>query len=251
MISGFSLKRIVNSVYRDVVVQSGSIITGLFIAAGILFIAFLLNLGIEDHIISAQDYAETLGFFYILFGILFTFSTFKEVHDQKKNHLYFILPISSYERILSVWITTYLLYTLAFTILGILVGQLAIIFGSLFSEVSFHFISIFSEEYKSMITFYFFLQPVFFYGALRFSKNKMGKTILSVLLIFLGILFYNFLIYAVLNHDYEVFSGEQLASEAFGLAKNDFSIAGRWLFMIIIGPVMLLAGYFRMIEKEV
>ncbi|WP_201919502.1 hypothetical protein [Aquimarina mytili] len=247
----FSLKRIINSVYRDVTVLRGSIVTGLSIAAGILFIAFLLNLGFGDHSITAEDYAGTSGLLYVLFGVLFTFSIFKEVHDQKKNHLYLTLPISPVERVIAVWITTYILYTVAFTILGVLIGQMAIIFGSLFSKVNLHFISIFSEEYWKMITFYLFVQPVFFYGAIRFGKNRMGKTVLSLLLVFLGILFYNFLIYGMLNHDFDVFSGEQLASEAFNLAKKDFSITGRWLFMIILGPAMFLAGYFRMIEKEV
>jgi len=48
-----------------------------------------------------------------------------------------------------------------------------------------------------------------------------------------------------------MFSSEQFDSNAFDLAVEDFSSIGKWFWTIILGPVMLIAAYFKLTEKEV
>ncbi len=235
---------------RDLVILKGTITTSLCVASGLFFISFLLRLR-GDHELSQVDFASVFGKFYIILGILFTFSIFKEAHNQKTNHLYFSLPVSSYERITSAWLSTVPVFTVVLTIIAAIIGQFAILIASMFSETTFHLVSIFSEEYWGAVTFYTIVQPIFLYGALRFTKNRIGKTLLLVLLFSFGLMIYNFMFYGILNYSYDVFSGEELAYEAFDLASKDFSGIGQFVFIGIVTPLMLAAAYFKLVEKEV
>ncbi|WP_160114706.1 hypothetical protein [Aquimarina sp. AU474] len=248
--SVFNIKRISLFMLRDLTILKSTITTSLYVVCGLFFISFLIRLR-GDLVLSSYDFASVFGKFYIILGILFTFSVFKEAQNQKTNHLYFSLPVSSLERIAAAWLSTVILFTIILTVLGAIIGQLAILIGSMFSETSFHMVSIFSEEYWGAVTFYAIIQPLFLYGALRFKKNRIGKTLLSVLLLIFGLMIYNFMFYGILNHSYDVFSGEDLAAEAFDLTSKDFSGAGKFAFMGILTPLLLAATYFKLVEKEV
>lgn len=250
MIQEFNIRRIGSFIYRDIVLLKSTIVTTLSVVGGLLFIAFLFNLR-EDYYLTTDEFVGIFAKFYIPIGVLFIFSVFKEAHNQKTNHFYFSLPVSSLERIVLAWFTTSIIYTIVFTIFGFLVGQLAIITGSIVSETNFHLLSVFSESYWYIIAFYFLIQPTFLFGAIAFNKNRIGKTLLFILLIVFGMMIYNFILYGMLNYSYDVFSGEGLAAEAFSLTSNDFSIVGACFWIIVLGPIMLLATYFKIIEKEV
>ncbi|WP_159025576.1 hypothetical protein [Aquimarina sp. Aq78] len=250
MMEQFNIKRIGSFIYRDIILLKGAILTTLSVASAIFFIVFLFSLR-GDHQISSGEFMSIFGKFYIALGVLFIFSTFKEAHNQKSNHLYFSLPVSSYERIAAAWLSTFVVYTLVFSILGFLVGQITIILGSMFSETNFHLLPIFSESYWQLVKVYFVIQPVFLYGAIAFNKNRVGKTLLVVVLLVFGLIVLNMMLFGMLNYGYDVFSGEGLASEAFDKTGQDFSGMGKGFFMGIFVPLMLLASYFKIVEKEV
>jgi uncharacterized membrane protein len=90
----FNIKRIGNFIYRDIILLKGAIITTLSVASAIFFIVFLFSLR-GDHHISNGEFMSVFGKFYVVLGVLFIFSVFKEAHNQKSNHLYFSLPVSS------------------------------------------------------------------------------------------------------------------------------------------------------------
>ncbi len=246
----FNIQRIGNFIYRDITLLKGTIITTLSVAGGLLFIFFLFGLR-KDHLLTPDEFVSIFTKFYIIIGLLLTFSIFKEAQNKKANHFYFALPVSAYEKTVAIWLTTSILYTIVFTVFAYLVGQLAIITGSVLSETNFHFLSIFSESYWELINGYFFIQPLFLLGAITFSKNRIGKTLLLTMFIIFGLFMFNFILFAILNYDIYDFFSEEQDTNACSLALEDFSPMGRWLFGIVLGPVMMIAAYFKIIEKEV
>jgi len=246
----FSYKRIYHFIRRDLTIRHSTIRTALIVVSAIAFVFFLINLR-EDHRITVGEFVNIFGLFYIPLGVLFTFSICKESHDSKANHLYFVLPVSVYERIAAIWLTTTILYTIAFTILSFIVGQLAIITGGILFGTDFHVLPMLSGEFIGFAMFYCIVQPVFLVGALAFKVNRIGKTLLVFVSVFFGIIIYNMILFTMLNYRYDVHLGDAFASEAFGLAQSDFSILGILFFAAILGPVMLFVAYCKMLEKEV
>ncbi|WP_299437729.1 hypothetical protein [uncultured Aquimarina sp.] len=246
----FNYKRIYHFIRRDLTIRQSGMRTALIVVSAIAFVFFLINLR-EDYHITVGEFVNVFGLFYIPLGVLFTFSICKESHDPKANHLYFVLPVSVYERMAAIWFTTTILYTIVFSVLSFIVGQLAIVAGGIVFGTDFHVLPMLSGEYLGFAMFYCIVQPVFLVGALAFKKNRIGKTLLVFVLVFFGVIIYNMILFTMLNYRYDVHLGDAFASEAFGLAQNDFSVIGILFFVGILGPLMLFVGYCKMLEKEV
>ncbi len=222
----------------------------LAVASGILFIGlFFMTRG--DDYLSADELMGLFGLCFVVLGVFFSFAVLRKSHNVKSNHLYFALPISPLERLTAIWLTTTFIHTLVFTVMALLVGQLAIIMGGIIFGSGFHWVSLFSESYVKLVKGYFIVQPIFLCGAMAFSKNGIGKTLLTLLLIFIGTLFYGLLLFSILNHGYGVYPGDLIADQAFTKASKDFSGVGTWFFTLLFGPLMLLVTYFKLVEKEV
>lgn len=246
----YSLQRVINHIKRDLFLLKGTLVTGISIAIGILFLLLLLNM-VWDKELSTNEFSGIFGFIYFILGIVLTFSIFKEIHNQSSNQLYLSLPISPIERLTAIWLTTTLVYTLVFSILGFVIGEFAIVFGSLFLGADYTPLVPFSENYWGVVKTYLFIQPLFMLGAISFKKNRIGKTILCFVILAIFFAVFNMMFYGLLNYDYAVFDNEPLGTEAMEKARNEFSLGGKWLLMLILGPIMLLATYFKLVEKEV
>ncbi|WP_422079668.1 hypothetical protein [Ulvibacterium sp.] len=246
----FNIKRIGYAIRKDITLLKTTGFTALAVASGILFIGlFLMTRG--DDYLSADEFMGLFGLCFVVLGVFFSFAILRESHNVKSSHLYFALPIAPLERLTAVWLTTTLIHTLVFTVMALLVGQLAIVAGGVIFGSGFHWVSLFSEGYVKLIKGYFIIQPVFLCGAMAFSKNGIGKTLLTLVLVFIGMLFYGLLLFSILNHGVGVYPGDLIADQAFDKASKDFSGVGTWFFTLIFGPLMLWAAYFKLVEKEV
>ncbi|PWL38542.1 hypothetical protein DKG77_09780 [Flagellimonas aquimarina] len=250
MAQEFSLPRIGQFIRRDLTIHKGTFVTGLLVSAVLLFLFCTLNM-VWDKKLALEEFFGIFGVFYIPMGVLFTFSLFKEFNDTKSNHLYLSLPISIPERLAAKWFTLTVIYTAVFSLLAILVGMLAITVGTVIFSADFNVLSIFTEHYWNVIKVYFVIQPIFLVGAITFTKNRIGKTVLSLGLLALVFLLFNFILFAIFNHSYGVFSGNAIGSDAIDNVGEDFSMMGKWFYGLIFGPIMLVVAYFKMIEKEV
>ncbi len=251
MKQSFSIQRIRDFIYRDTLLLKGSLITAFSVAAAFLFIAIWANLR-GDYVLTQVEYATIFGIIFIPIGLFLTFAIFREANNKQHNHFYFSLPISPLEKLLATWFTTSILYTVLFSVFAMIIGQLAIASGSMLSKAEFHLLPMFSENYWSVIKFYIIIQPLFLLGAIAFNKNRLGKTIFWILLAVIGFAVLNgVLCFTVNDGAVDMFSSEQFDSNAFELAIKDFSSIGSWFWAIILGPVMLLAAYFKLTEKEV
>lgn len=246
----FNIKRIGYAIRKDVILLKNTGFTALAVASGILFIGlFFMTRG--DDYLSSDEFMGLFGLCFVVLGVFFSFAILRESHNVKSNQLYFTLPISPLERLTAIWLTTTLIHTLVFTVMALLVGQLAIVAGGIIFGSGFHWVSLFSEGYVKLIKGYFIIQPLFLCGAMAFSKNGIGKTLLTLVLVFIGMLFYGLLLFSILNHGVGVYPGDLIANQAFDKASKDFSGVGTWFFTLIFGPLMLFAAYFKLVEKEV
>ena len=251
MKQSFSIQRIRDFIYRDITLLRGSLITAFSVAAAFLFIAIWVNLR-GDYIITQSEFAIIFGIIFIPIGLFLTFAIFREANNKQLNHFYLSLPISPLEKLLAIWFATSILYTILFSVFTMIIGQLAIATGSMLSKVEFHLLPMFSENYWSVIKSYVIIQPLFLLGAIAFNKNRLGKTIFWVLILVIGFAVLNgILCFTVNDGAVDMFSSEQFDSNAFDLAIKDFSSIGSWFWGIIMGPIMLLAAYFKLTEKEV
>lgn len=247
---GFSFHRVLQFIKRDLVLLRSTFVTGFFVAVILIFLFCLLNM-IWDQQLDLEEFYGIFGLAYLPMGLLFTFSLFREFGNPKTNSLYLTLPISTAERLMAKWLTVNLIYTFVFSIVALLVGTVAMAVGIILFGANFSLLTLFSESYLTIIGTYIFVQPVAMVGALSFSRNKIGKTLLALGIVVLGFFLFNFLLYAMFNHGLGVFDEDGLGSMAFNKAGADFSIFGRWFYGFIFGPLMLVVAYFKMREKEV
>lgn len=250
MSKGFDMHRIIYHIKRDVVLVKNTIGTTLLVSAGFLFMLCVFA-QFWDKKLDSEEFMGAFSFIYFISGSVLSFSFFREAHNTKANQLYFTLPISSFERITSVWLTTAVLYTAVFSAVGMLVGGISIFFGSLFFGADFNLSTLFSVGYWRATTMYLVIQPIFLFGAITFKNNRIGKTLLFIILTVLAFVLFNMVTYGLLNYGYDVFNGGPLRNQAMEKTESDLSILGKALFAIISGPMMLVATYFKLVEREV
>ncbi len=247
----FNLQRIGRFIYRDLVLLKGSITTAASVIAVLFFIGSLFDLR-GDLRFSAEEFVGMLRPVYIIAGILFTFAILREAHYKKGNHFYFSLPISPLERILAIWCASSLLFTVVFTLFGMAVGQVAIAVASFFSSVDFHLVHPFTDSYWSLIKFYTLIQPAFLLGAISFRKNRIGKTLFLVILTVTAVFLFNVILcFLFSDGSFDLFESDPFTTQAFAQASDEYSSLGSFLFGFVLGPLMLLACYYKLIEKEV
>ena len=246
----FEVSRIVQFIKRDITLLKGSIITGILVSSIILFLLCLFNMA-WDKELSSDEFLGCFALCYFPLGILYTYAICRELQNPKLNHSYLSLPVSTKERITGKWVNAYVAYTIVISMLAVAVGIFAMIVGTIIFRADFTITSLFSVNYWKIVLLYFFIQPVFLVGALSFTKNRIGKTLLVLGILFIGFLIFNFICFGLLNHDFGIFSGQSSGSNGFDKASQDFSLVGKWFYGLIFGPLMLLVAYLKIKEKEV
>ena len=245
-----SAKRIAGLIYRSVILLRGAIITALLVAGGLVFVGTLISVR-GDFMVKPDEFISMFSILFLVLGLLFTFSIFREIQGDKTNHFYFLLPATALEKVLASWLLSNVMYIVVFSVFAFVVGQLAIALCSVFPSTDLHVLPIFSDTYWCLVRFYFFVQPAFLLGALTFTKNRIGKTLLAALVLVFGVFIYNMILcFWFTGGAFDVFSSDPFSTEGFSLAQNDLSGVGGFLFGLIFGPMMLLAAYFKMTEKE-
>lgn len=250
MTKDFDIQRIINHIKRDVVLVKSTIGTTLLVSAGLLFILCVFA-QLWDKKLDSEEFMGAFSFIYFISGSVLSFSFFREAHNTKANPLYFTLPISSFERITAVWLTTAVLYTIVFSVVGLFIGGMSIFFGSLFFGADFALSTLFSMGYWQAVAMYLVIQPVFLFGAITFKSNRIGKTLLFIIFTVLAFALFNMMTYGLLNYGYDVFGGGPIRNQAMEKTESDLSILGKALFAIISGPIMLVVTYFKLVEREV
>lgn len=193
-----------------------------------------------------EDYAFTL----LVLGFVLSSLAFKDLKNNLRRHHYLMLPASTFEKFLSMWVLTSFGWLLAFTLPFQLYSWISNAVCSLiYRNLNYPPFVLFSEIPLNAIRSYLVLQTIFLLGAVQFRGYAFLKTLLAllVLAIILAIVAYYSLS--------DMFDGTDycLDNEAFwnntGICCYYQVLQG--LFWFALAPICLWITYLGLKEQEV
>lgn len=123
-------------------------------------------------------------FLYIFGGLLITSSLFNELHSPTTAFLNFTLPVTAFEKLLSAWVVSTILFSIA-AVTGYFLLHLLLQLSSPLFSASPPALQLFNpidQQLSTAIQHYIFYNSVFLLGAVYFKKNTFLKTLLSIIL---------------------------------------------------------------------
>ncbi len=194
-ISTFSLDRFRLVAIRYWRLNQKSWLTGLLVAAGLIFSFWLLfgfylfdPSGPAAGVNMTEMIEGPAMFFYVIGGLALTSMIFTEVHTPTRAYQFLTLPASTLEKLGAAWFVSSLAFTV-FAMAAILGLSLIVelITAVRFWEWSqFSLFNPFSGGHMETIGNYFFYHSIFFLGAVYFRKNNFLNTVLVIIVFFIG-----------------------------------------------------------------
>jgi hypothetical protein len=230
--------------------MSIAVLVGVMILGG-SFLVYMADVRLDKNI-------QTFLFFTILLlaGTIFTSSVFADLGEKKKAIAWLVLPASHFEKYLTAWIYSFLLFTIVYTV----IFYLAIFIAVNIQHVDGHpqiIINVFDKQILQMYLVYVFLHSIAFFGAIYFEKLHFIKTAF-VFFIFIAIMIMlnKGLLSALLGRTVD-------ASPPFGNLR--FADSGQTVdiemasqnspyllyLLIILAFIFWAAAFFRLKEKQV
>ncbi len=225
-----------------------------------LVIAFLLlnALVYSDDPDNGPQWFNRIWYPIILYfgGFLFTSVSFHELVADAQRQFYLTLPASNLEKFASKWVVTAIFFPIAYTLLYQLVALAIGVVVKAYSGYEFEQLALFGDFQRLHIQMYIVIQSAFLIGAVVFQRYSIVKTSFSLMLVGMSLLAFLYLCVRVLFSEY--FNGFEFAGpgpqpkEGFDLWLTDsLWPVVKYSFYILLWPVLLLIGYFKLKEKEV
>lgn len=215
---------------------------------GSLFLAALLSNIIEggqDNVGHVTNYCLAIG----IGGFVITSMAFSDLAHTTRRNGYLTLPASIFEKLLSVWMLTCVVWSVMLIVLYVpytwCVAQLT---DTLFkSRAQFDF-NPFNEELLGALRGYIILQGIYLIGAIQFRGYAFAKTSLTILIFMAvcGLIFY-WIMADVLPFD-EVCVSQMGTMEASMVYK--FWLALGWLYYWAFAPLCWWIAYLSLKEQE-
>jgi hypothetical protein len=179
----FSYPRFQRVLQNDVLRIAKPLMFGTLAMLGLLCLAYLINFEPGRHVSDPEASQIFFGLMLGLGGLLFTSSSFNDMHHPLERYHFLMLPVSNFERFLSRYVLTgplLLLYVVvAFTIMDWTANH----FASWAKEASVPLFSPFAPVPALMMKIYLLLHTVMLTGAICFRSYAWIKTALSFLLV--------------------------------------------------------------------
>lgn len=188
-------------------------------------------------------------------GYIFSSHVYNELHQIQKSYSYLTLPVSTTERLLSGWIISGLLFSLASLVAIAIVVILSGLIMSLITGTA-PGQDLFYHNSLSLVKNYMITQTIFLLGAVYFRKNNFLKTLLALFLFMVVTNLYAGLVGWMLFGSFTQQGGmivdetaviqpmEKLFTTYF---PNIASFIYNWLF----GPFFLVTTWFGIKERQV
>ena len=229
--------------------------------AGILFIMLMLfQAGTHFRQWEFKNYFLTFFITFIILGIGFSSLAFSAFRSKEKCMFYLMLPSSTSEKYLLEFLVYIIGYIIVMPLLFLLVAYLEShmvhMFNPDFNQFSFsipefgnnlrlssntlHRGSLFIGEVEIL----FLIFAVFFTGASHFPKSPLSKTILTVIIIYIGFSFYASFLKYIVN-----MGGPNRTSGLNQLIQNDHTYS--LIITGIIDIALFAIAWFKLKEKEV
>ena len=257
------LRRVGLLLKEEVQLQYLRYLMGLGVVFGGLFIIWWVNgAGILN-----TEQQQLKDFHYVWFGIIllaggafFTSLAFTHFGDNTSRLFYLNLPASNLEKFTAKWIITAVLYPLAIWLLYLGFSWLANSINLQYTNgTPFRQLPAFGETTWLMIRAYLVGQSVFLTGAVIFHRYAIFKTGISLMLVQIFLLFFLYLCARIILP--EMFEGWTAAGSpdrVYHISDTfkdfvDHRLGGimEYIFWLALAPIMLVIGFFKLIEKEV
>lgn len=229
----------------------------LYIGYMVIFGLMLLFTSVNVHGGSGQFHSSFFWFTLFLGGLIFTSSLFDEMNQPQSKQFYLTTPSSHLEKFGSKLFLSTVVYTvltmIVFTIMSF-VATMVLEFRTGNDLPSFN--PFYSENIESVKS-YLIIQSVFLLGAVTFRQAAFFKT----LAVIFGISFVFSVIwmtvgvgtmsqYLPFNGDFDINMSDVDKDGIEGSMKGYAQVL-KWLYLLLLAPIMWLITYFKLTEKEV
>ena len=193
---------------------------------------------------------------YFLGGLIFTSSSFKELHDPKSAYSFLTFPISNLEKLTGLWLSTSVLFSIASIATIYIINILVSVLSSQLFDFQLQIGNIFVAELFQKIGSYIVFQSIFLLGAIYYRKNNFLKTIMAMFVVFsifallIGltgrILFSDYMG----AHDFNINSDNFPVDIQFTL-KNTIPQILKFTYWYLLAPFFLTVSYFKLKERQI
>jgi len=241
----FSFKRLLLQVRNDISRNYRTWLLTLGAVTGIL-----VAIDILPGIFAGKPYVPVVPFYiiFLLIGFIFSSVVFSEIHDSQKGLVYFTIPASNLERVISKILISNIFYILIsfvyFKVMCFLLGEInGVIFGLKGGAYSFNW---------DIARAYFILQSIFLFASSYFKSKAFIKLIFSLFV--LNILFSIYFTAGFRLVFQEALSGNMNYDLSFtylpDLGINIFNSV-KFIFNWIFAPFFWVLTYLKIREKEI
>lgn len=234
---------------------------GYLMALGLLAGAIALWVGISNAIIEKPMETDTqyviFCIFYLVTGILYTSSIFKEMGEKKSATAMLMLPASHFEKFITKWVFSFVFFQVAYVALFYVVMAPMVNVGHFHGHKA-TLVDVFSRKDLKYIVFsYAIAHSAALWGAIFFRKLHFIKTGFAALLLVLGLGLVNHLLLSALIGkklmSAELFGGVRFMDEgnmrSIQLGHGDLFQAVLLGCSIVV--LFWVAAYYRLKEKQV
>lgn len=243
----FELKRFWLLLKMEITRSQKGVIMTLGIAFGFLFFLGLLLTPVFEPALNVFEHSSGYAITLLIAGFILSSMAYRDLGNPLKRQNFLTLPVSAFERFLSMWLLTSIgwigIYTVFFTVytwFANFVGQL--VYNQLTFE-NFHPLNLFSV---STMKYYFVLQGIFLAGAVQFRGFAFPKTLLT-LVIFGAVC--GGTVYLIMK-DYFQYDWEAEAEPFTGMPVDQFWKIMQWMFWWLLAPLSWVITYIGLKEQE-
>ena len=220
----------------------------LIITFGFLFFVGLLLAPVIDPGMLVYEHSIPYAFTMLAGGFILSSLAFHDLNSSLRRYNYLTLPVSAFEKFLSMWLLTSIgwifLYTVIYTIYTFFantIGQL------LFHDIAFETFNPFGPFAFRFMKFYFILQGIFLAGAAHFKGYPFPKTLLALVLFsaFIGLITY------LIMKDMFDFECNSESNPLIGMPVYSLWLVAEWLFWWLFAPLCWVITYLGLKEQEV
>ena len=261
----FNITRFIALLKRDVFENARSVLLALFTILGIYTVILVLSAIVFNNTTLAMFPDKAYYILFFIAGIFISGMAFSDFRNKEKTMYYLMLPASSLEKFLSMFLLTTVGFVIIYTTLFAgfnLLNILAI--KSILGDVSIPFLGFVFADFIDMFLVYLSVQSLFLFGATMFKKSPLFYTFLfsfvaAILYSFIQVMMAKYL-FSDLVDVVGSSSGAHIVSTSsdfsFGQMYNGdtsaISLQVSHIFFSYIFPLALwVAVWFKIKEKEV
>ena len=257
----FNLKRFGYLLKRESFVNLKLFIIALGAISGILLIVFLVTVLQWDNqtgkLTDTRWDFHTYFFIppYIIIGVLFTSLAYKDLLHVNKKYSYLTLPVSNFERLISMLLLTTVVYTALFIVYYFVLSLLLNGLGVIISPREFFLFDITAEPVVKAIKLYLVIQSIFLLGAAAFRRFPFLFTLLTLFLTAVALIVITLIAARIIFADYFVnnininFDGD-ISLDMENFLKNSVENLAD-AFWYVLAPFCWFITYLKLKEREV